>query len=123
MTNGDDFWKKQFGKHEATVHRDEPTAKAVPAEPSAKTVKLGSYAAVTTEDSRTSRLEKILLAGRSSNSQMSFEAFASLVLSKVPVKTKGYWERWLLTWRTVLVERWRLSESPKSVSDDAVVTK
>ena len=123
MTNSDDFWKKQFVKHEATPRSSEPATKAVPAEPSPKPVKSGSHTAVTSEDSQTLRLEKILLAGRSSNSQMSFEAFASLVLSKVPAKTKGYWERWLFTWRAVLVEKWRLSEAPKSASDDGAVTK
>ena len=123
MTNSsDDFWTKQFVKHEAAPQTGKPVSKAVRPEPSPKPVNLEPQPAATAEDPQVLRMEKILLAGRSRNSKMSFEAFSSLVLSKVPAQTKAYWERWLFTWRAVLVERWRLSESPNA-ADDSAATK
>jgi hypothetical protein len=67
-------------------------------------------------------MEKILLAGRSGKSPMTFDAFASLLLSKVPGKTRAYWERWLCRWRSVLVEKWSLSDSPNATATGAAET-
>jgi hypothetical protein len=67
-------------------------------------------------------MEKTLLAGRSTKSNLSFEAFVSLVLSKVPAQTSAHWEHWLLNWRGVLVEKWGLSGSPEPESRGSAFT-
>lgn len=109
MTNHDDFWKSQFVKHETILSTGKPPTKPIPVKPRANPPRLQPPTALPTELPGTSRMEKILLAGSSTKSALGFEAFASLILSKVPATTRTRWEGWLFDWKDVLVERWGLT--------------
>jgi hypothetical protein len=110
MKNGDDFWKRQFVKHEVTPSTEAPPSNPVPTKSPSKATGAESKAISTAEEAWTLRMEKILLKNRSAESTLRFETVVALALSKVPAKTRAHWERWLLDRKAVLVNKWGLSD-------------
>jgi hypothetical protein len=106
----DDFWKSQFGKHDANPGTGKPPRASAPAKSLSNPASVSLKVVSTTEKPSTSRMEKMLQAVRATQSTLSFEKFVSLVVSKFPAKTRAQWEQWLLNQKPALVKKWNLSE-------------